>query len=98
MINAWGCYAPGSSIEDLNYAVCPSFLNDVDDVLPPVCDQPGVRCGEEAIRWNSMFGKLCHETFFVMIISFTLYMLTIPAKTKFYTLSRDLVLELKKTD
>lgn len=98
MINAWGCYAPGSSIEDLKFGVCPEFLNDVDDPLPPVCDQPGVRCGEEAVRWNNMFGHLRHEAFFVMMISFTLYILTVPAKTKFYLLSRDLVLELKKTD
>ena len=98
MINAWGCYAPGTSIEDLKFGLGPSFISDPEDPLPPVCDQPGVRCGEEAVRWNNVFGNLRHETFFVMMVSFTLYMLTIPAKTKFYVLSRNLNFEVKKNE
>ena len=98
MINAWGCYAPGTSYVDLKFGVCPTFLDDPRNPLPPVCDQAGTRCGEEAVRWNNVFGDLRHETFFVMMVSFTVYMLTIPAKTKFYVVSRDLVLKLNKSE
>lgn len=88
---AWGCYAPGSTIQDLKYGLCPSFINDEQNAHPPVCDEPGTRCGEELIRWKTIFNDLLVDTALCAFASFSLYIITVPAKTKFYVLSRGLV-------
>lgn len=71
--------------------LCPAFINDPFNAHPPVCDQPGTRCGEEAIRWKSMYNQTIVETFLVSMASFCLYLISVGAKSKFYRLSRELV-------
>lgn len=59
-----------------------------------MCDQPGTRCGEEEIRWKNMFGHTIMETAIMCTFSILIYLVSVSAKTKFYTLSRDLVVKL----
>lgn len=91
---AWGCYAPGTPIAEFKYGLCPQYIDDPQNAHPPVCDQPGVRCGEEGVRWNNMMRHTIIHTGFVLTISLALYLSSVSAKARFYMLSRDLVRDL----
>jgi len=93
IITAWGCYAPGTALVDLKYGVCPAFINDPFQPDTPVCDQPGVRCGEGAIRWKNILNETITRTFFISFISITIYFLGVASKVDYYNLSNRLVIE-----
>ena len=88
---AWGCYQPGTSIIDLKYGLCPSYINDPQNAHPPVCDQPGVRCGEAEIRWKTILKQTLAQSGFILSISVAIYLTSVSAKSQFYMLSQDLV-------
>lgn len=98
MTLAWGCYAPGTRIRDLSYGLCPQYINDPQNAHPPVCDQPGVRCGEEGIRWKNLMRESIIQTGFIMVVSLALYLTSISARSRFYILSRDLVSDIAETN
>jgi len=93
IITAWGCYAPGTSILDLKYGVCPAFINDPFQPDTPVCDQPGVRCGEGAVRWHHILNTTIVRSFVISSLSFIIYFISISAKIDYYSLSNRLVMQ-----
>jgi len=91
---AWGCYAPGTPIAELKYGLCPGYINNPQNAHTPVCDQPGSRCGEEVIRWKTMYRHIMVEAFYVVMASVALYATSIGAKINYYVLSRELVFDM----
>lgn len=91
MTLAWGCYAPDTPITELKFGLCPQYMNDPQNAHPPVCDQPGARCGEEAIRWKNMLGHAFLHAGVILMFSLALYFISVSTKARFYVLSRDLV-------
>lgn len=85
MTEAWGCYAPGTPYTGLKYGLCPRFLDDPQNVLPPVCDQTGVECGDGVARWKDMFVHDIHVAYIVLVVSFIVYLpLTLDNRIRFY--------------
>ncbi len=75
----------------VRYGLCPAYIDDPLNAHPPVCDQPGTRCGEEEIRWKNMFGHTILQAGIMCVFSIVIYLVSVSAKVKFYILSRDLV-------
>lgn len=98
MTLAWGCYQPGTHIADMKYGLCPAYINDPQNAHPPVCDQPGVRCGEEEIRWKTILKHTLAHSGFILSISLAIYITSVAAKSQFYKLSQDLVRDTFETD
>jgi hypothetical protein len=92
MAFAWGCYAPNTPIKDLDFGVCPRFIDNAQDVLPPVCDQPGVLCGEGVQVWKGLFAHDIHVAGSMVFASFLLYLpLTLDARVRFYETEHSLL-------
>lgn len=56
------------------YGLCPGFLNNPQDALPPECDQAGARCGEAVHRWDRLFNKEMVYASVMLILSAVLYL------------------------
>jgi hypothetical protein len=82
---AWGCYPPGTSYVDLDSGMCPRFLDNPQDVLPPVCTVPGAECGQEVVRWKHELSDSVHQAQMAVTIGVFVYLiLTIDSRIRFY--------------
>lgn len=84
LIDAWGCYRPGSTIFDLKFGMCPSYFDNPEAALQPVCDEPGVRCLTADTRWKTMFRDAEARIRGLLSVSFAIYVLTIDEKLRYY--------------
>lgn len=99
LILCWGCYEHDTDLESLDFGTCLACVyNNAQNAHPPVCDEPGTRCGEEVVRWKTILNKTLVDSAMVAAASFTFYIITVAPKVKFYVLSRELVYELQHHD
>jgi len=84
--SAWGCYPSKSSVEDLQYGLCPAFFSN-EAAFQPVCDQPGVRCGEGIIRDRAVFRHAVAIAQSLLSVSVAVYILSIQEKVSYYRLA-----------
>jgi hypothetical protein len=57
LILGWGCYPDGTLVKDLKYGLCFAYDGDSERVLGPACAEDGNVCGEEEIRWKTLYGN-----------------------------------------
>jgi hypothetical protein len=93
LTEAFGCYLPGTPYYKLNSGLCPRFLNNPQDVLPPACEAPGSICGSEEVRWKTILAYELHYAFLTLVVSFSIYLvLSVGTRMRFFhTSSRFLV-------
>ena len=83
---AWGCYSPKTSIESYKYGLCPAFFS-TDATFSPVCDTPGVKCGEGLIRDREVFRHALAISQMIVSVSFVIYILSIQEKVDYFRLA-----------
>ena len=86
---AWGCYAPGTPIKDLDFGMCPAFSTDPQDSYAQVCTQPGVRCGFEELRWRNIMGHEISVASTLLALSAAIYLTSAYDEVKYYMFEYD---------
>ena len=85
MTLAWGCYPPYESYRNYDFGMCPRAVDDPQDPLPPVCDQPGVECGIATQRWGNIFAHDIHIAAMALVASFIVYLpLSFDTRVRFF--------------
>lgn len=90
MAEAWGCYPTWTTIEQLDYGMCPEFLNrfNPESSFSPVCTLvPGSVCGGEQRAWSRMLRNATAVAQSMIMVSLVLYAWSIPTKVDYYSVA-----------
>lgn len=74
LILFWGCYPFGTSLAGLEYGPCFQYDGEAQRVPGQACDQPGIICGNEKIRWQRLYADEIHTLIVVVWIAFLIYL------------------------
>jgi hypothetical protein len=82
----FGCYAVGTSVEDLVYGPCPAFLQRYNPEVSTsaVCNQNGVECDAFSAAWTATVAHSYSVATSVLGVTLLFYILSIPQKLVYY--------------